>query len=416
VKTILLVLDGLGDRPQLQLNGKTPLEAAYTPNLDALCQRAETGIMIPWRQGIPMGTEAAHFLLLGYDMSDFPGRGIVNALSRGFHLMEDAVYLATSWAWVEERDGLFICERWTKDLSRSEIQSLSSVLPGFIEDFHFNWEYSVGPHGILTLTGDRVSHSISDSDPFYEASYVMEVEAFDTDTIEAKATAEALNHYLRKCYQVLKDHPINKERIQFSKQPANFLLTKWAGKNITLPNFESMHGMTSCIIGSSLLLYGLARLLEMDYISCENFGEGIKKALQVKADFVLLHTKEPDEAAHTKNPDNKVHALEEIDKKLAPLLEQKDLLLIVTGDHTTPSSGSMIHSGEPVPIMFVGENVRVDSIKEFGERSCTQGSIRMQGADLMPMVLNFTDRALFYNFRPGSRKIGFIPSNIKKLL
>lgn len=127
MKTIVLLLDGLGDIPHQALEGKTPLEAAHTPHLDALCRQAETGMMVPWKLSVPMGTEVAHFVLLGYDINAFPGRGIVEALSRNVPLEKEGVYVATTWSTVAESTGAYnsslsIKERWTSDLTEEEIK------------------------------------------------------------------------------------------------------------------------------------------------------------------------------------------------------------------------------------------------------------------------------------------------------
>lgn len=418
MKIVLLLLDGLGDRPHSIIDGKTPLEYANTPNLDKLCKKAETGIMIPWKQGLPLGTEVAHFILFGYDMKEFPGRGIINALSRDVEIEDNAVYLCTSWAWVEEEeDGLSIKERFTKDLSTEEIMELAKLLPESINDFSFRWQQSVSIHGVLEIKGKNISSDISDSDPFYDNSYVMTVEPFESNSIEAYKTAEALNIFLKKTYRALKNSKVNEKRLMDGKQPANFLLTKWTGKKPNLLSFEEKHGLRACIIGSGLLMYGIAKLLGMDFIRYSNFKEGVELALKSDYDFIHLHTKETDEAAHTKDPRNKVRVLEEIDSQIGPLVEsalREEIFLVVTGDHTTPSCGPMIHSGEPLPIMFIGKNVRVDHVDSFGERNCARGSIRMYGSDLMQMLLNYTDRAQFYNYRQGPRELNHIPKKINK--
>lgn len=417
MKTVVLLLDGLGDRPHDSLNGRTPLEYAKTPNLDKLCTNAETGIMIPYKQGRPLGTEIAHFILFGYDVKDFPGRGIINALSRGVKLDDDAVYIATSWAWVEEEDGLAIRERWTKDLRDQEIAKLKKSLPKSINNISFNWQQSIDVHGVLKLQGENISSQISDSDPFYDNSYVMKVEPYETNSLEAINTANAVNIYLKNSYEALKNSVVNLERIKNNKQAANFLLTKWAGQKPNLISFKEKNGMSACIVGSGKLMYGIAKLLDMDFIEYNSFEEGVDLALGSDYEFIHLHTKETDIAAHTKNPFNKVKALESIDRQIVPLVEsalKKEILLVVTGDHSTPSCGPMIHSGEPVPIMFVGENTRVDDVTSFGERSCAKGSIRMFGSDLMQMILNFTDRAQMYNYRAGSRQLKYITRNLNK--
>lgn len=418
MKIVLLLLDGLGDRPHKLLKGKTPLEYAYTPNLDMLCKHAETGIMIPWKQGLPLGTEVAHFILFGYDIKEFPGRGIINALSRDVKIEDNAVYLCTSWAFVEEEaDGLAIRERFAKDLSTEEILELAKLLPTSIKDFSFRWQQSIGIHGVLEIKGENISSQISDSDPFYDKSYVMTVEAYESNTLESRKTAEALNIFLKESYHALKASEINKRRIEKGMEPANFMLTKWAGKKPKLLTFEEKHGLRACIVGSGILMYGIAKLLGMDFIRYSTFEEGVQLALEADYDFVHLHTKETDEAAHTKDPRNKVRILEEIDRQIVPLVEsalREEIFLVVTGDHTTPSCGPMIHSGEPLPIMFIGPSVRVDHVNSFGERNCAQGSIRMYGSDLMQMLLNFTDRAQFYNYRQGPRELNHIPKKINK--
>lgn len=422
MKTIVLLLDGVADRPQAVLEGKTPLEAAHTPRLDALCQKGETGVMVPWQQGVPLGTEVAHFLLLGYDMKDFPGRGIINALSRDVQLEEDGVYLATSWATVEEKkeeSGLRIKERWTNHLTIDEMEKLREALPGQIEDVQFSWIPSSGPHGVLHLKGPGISSAVSDADPFYMPGHVMSVEAYDTEEKEAFHTAGLINRFLQESYRKLQLHPVNRQRVAEGLSAANFLLTKWAGQKPDLETFKELNGMRGAMVAKGLLMYGIAKLVGMDFKRWYTFEEGVQMALENDSDFVWLHTKEPDEAAHTKDPLNKVKCLEAIDSKLGPLVTAVDkgkIMLVVTGDHTTPSSGKMIHSGESLPIMFVGGPVRVDDVSAFDERSCAKGSLRMTGSDLIPMVLNLTERALLHNFRQGGKKRRYIPWDITKFI
>lgn len=412
MKTIVLLLDGLGDIPHQTLEGKTPLEAAHTPHLDQLCRQAETGMMIPWKLGVPMGTEAAHFLLLGYDIDDFPGRGIIEALSENIPLEDEGVYVATSWATVEEKDGLSIIERWTIDLTDEEIQELQRSLPDEIDGVITSWTHSAGPHGVLHLQGKGISSSISDSDPFRHPGHILTVEAYNTDAQEALHTAEIMNRYLQMSYQNLKSHPVNQKRVAEGKGAANFLLTKWASQKPNLESFEEINGMNGCMVAKGSLMYGISQLLGMAFYPWKTFSEGLQTALELPHEFVWLHTKEPDEAAHTKVPQSKKEVLEAIDAHLEPLVKavkKGDLLLVVTGDHTTPSSGSMIHSGEAVPIMFIGGPVRIDDVTKFGERSCAKGSLRMKGTDLIPIILNLTERAQFFNFRPGGKKRRYIP-------
>ncbi len=421
MKTILVILDGLADRAQEELEGLTPLEAAHTPHLDYLCNRAETGIMVPYRQGIPLGTETAHFILFGYDLEDFPGRGAIEALGEGAVLREGEVFLRTTFGFVEKEEGFLVKSRDTRELSQEEAKILARAFPPSIKGINIKWKHSFDVHGILTLQGKNLSSFISDSDPFAKNKHIMKIEAFDTKDKRAVFTAGVLNQFLLQSHEALTKDPVNLERKKEGKMLANFLLTKWAGYKKDLPTFQEKHGMTSLMIGASGLLKGVARFLGMDFKYCKDFKKAVQLALESPYDFIHVHTKEPDEAAHTKNPRNKVEVIEKLDEELKPLRDKKEslkeeVLLIITADHSTPSSGTLIHSGEQVPIMFMGKGVRVDEVESFGERSCTKGSIRMYGPDLMPMILNLTDRALLYGLRQGGKRLNHVPEGVKRLL
>jgi len=418
MKTILVLFDGLGDRVYPELGDKTPLEAAHTPHLDSLCKKAETGMMIPYRQGVPLGTETAHFLLYGYELTDFPGRGAIEALGEGIPLQEDEVYLRCCFATVEENHGFYFLDRYARELTPEEINELTESIPKEIQGVKISWKYSFDMHGIITLKGENISSAISDSDPHFAGDHVIQVEPFETKDSRAVFTAGVVNRFLVETYNALKEHPVNKKRVKQGKPPANFIISKWAGRRNALPPFHEKHGISSLILGASDLLKGVTMFLGMDFEKCSDFGQGIQKALKADYDFVQVHTKEPDEAAHTKKPVHKKEVIEKLDRTLAPLLDinKEEILLVVTADHSTPSCGTLVHSGEPVPIMFIGKGVRVDDVQTFGERSCAKGSIRMDGRDLIPMVLNFTDRALLYGLRTGGRRTSFVPgkTNILK--
>ncbi|RQD72924.1 MAG: phosphoglycerate mutase, partial [Candidatus Syntrophonatronum acetioxidans] len=147
MKTILVILDGLADRAQEGLKGLTPLETAHTPHLDYLCNRAETGIMVPYRQGLPLGTETAHFILFGYDLEDFPGRGAIEALGEGTALREDEIYLRTTFGFVEKGGGFLVKSRDTRELSEEEAKLLARAFPSSIEGVNIEWKHSFDVHG-----------------------------------------------------------------------------------------------------------------------------------------------------------------------------------------------------------------------------------------------------------------------------
>ncbi len=437
MRTIIILLDGLGDRPSKVLDNKTPLEYANTPNLDKLAENAMTGLMTPYKEGIPLGTEVAHFLLWGYDIKDFPGRGVIEALGEDVKIEENAIYLRATFGFVKrDDDGFYVIDRRTKDINIEEIEKLVDSLPNCIDGYKFELIYSYDVHFILKIKEKNgwISDKISDSDPFYKNRHVMkvfpvrEVCENDTEYKKAKNTAEALNKYLLKCHKILKNHAINIKRKNMGKQTANFLLTKWAGKypkgnlkdsnstvfykNKVIPSFKEKWGINGVIIANSSLFKGLAKLLKMDYIMANSFEEGIKIGIELKNyDFIHIHTKDIDESSHKKDPMEVVKVIEKIDSYLSPLLDLKNDLVVITADHSTPSVGTLIHSGESVPIAIIGKNVRVDDVKRFNEKECSKGHLRIYSNDLMNIILNYTDRALLYGLRSGDRIIPYIPND-----
>ncbi|MDK2988121.1 alkaline phosphatase family protein [Methanothermococcus thermolithotrophicus] len=439
MRAIVVLLDGLGDRPSSILNNKTPLEYANTPNLDKLSEKAMTGLMIPYKEGVPLGTEVAHFLLWGYNIEDFPGRGVIEALGEDVEMDHNSIYLRATFGFVKkDEDGLCVIDRRTKDITIDEIEKLVDSIPNFVDGYEFELKYSYDVHFILKIKEENgwISDKISDSDPFYRNRHVMKVfpiKELCNSRIEfdkAKSTAEALNKYLLKCHQILENHDVNIKRKRREKQSANFLLTKWAGKypesqglndsnstsfhseNKEIPSFKEKWGMKGVVIANSSVFKGLAKLLKMDYIAADSFEEAIKIGIDLKDyDFIHIHTKDIDESSHKKDPMKVVKVIEEIDSYLSPILDLKEDLVVITADHSTPSVGTLIHSGESVPIAIVGSNVRTDDVKRFNERECSKGHLRIFSNDLMNIILNYTDRALLHGLRSGNKIIRYIPDD-----
>jgi 2,3-bisphosphoglycerate-independent phosphoglycerate mutase len=365
-----------------------------------------------------VGTDFAHFLMMGYREEHYPGRSVVDGLAHNIPLEKDRLYMVTSWASVVKEDSYRIRSRYLMDISKEDSVELGGSLPKSIDGFNLQWHYTTHGHGLLEIMGQGLTTMISDPDGIYPLGYVLQSEPYDTDGPKAKRVAEAVNQLMKTMHPVLENHPVNKRRKQQGLEPANFLLPKWAGMPRELPSFHKENGMKGEIIGASDMIRGIARLLQMEYTHYDTYESGVNRAMASTAEFVHLHTKETDQAAHTKDPLQKVRALEEIDPLLQPLVEyalKEEVLLFLAGDHTTPSTGKMIHSGEPVPVAFLGKNVRPDGVKRYDERACAQGSIRMKGEDLMAMVLNYQDKSLFHHFRVGGRKSKYLPRRLNKL-
>lgn len=424
MKTILFLLDGVGDRAHASLGGQTPLQAASCPNLDRIAKAGETGLMMPLSPGIPLGTDHAHYLLFGYGPQEYPGRAVIDAIGEGLGLSPGDLVLRTSWATVQPFEATFprkgydrflIKERFTPGLSRFEVDQLMEVLPVEQDGIEVEWHFSHDSHGFLVLRDCGWVPMVSDTDPFYEDQHVMCCTPFETDDPSALSLSEWVNRYLLKVHHLLSEHEVNNQRRTLGLPEANFMLTKWAGRQELPEPFHLRNGMRGAIVASSKLLRGVAKSLEMDYYECECYEEAVRLAHGLDYDYVHVHTKAPDTAAHTKIPLEKVRVLESLDAAFSGIQCREDCLYIVTGDHSTASSGILIHSGESVPVVFLGAMTRRDLGNAFNEVDCGLGGLRITAADLMPMILNFTDRAKLYHLRAGSRRRPYRAANVALL-
>ena len=420
-RILFIILDGLADRPQKVLGGKTPLEAAHTPNLDRLAALGTTGLLVPLSPGVPLESEFSHFLLFGYPPAQFPGRTAFEAIGRGFAIPPASVVMLASFATTSGCDGnlrretILWEERCAQD--ESDCARLCAAVASYeAEGIHFLLQ-SCGPcEAILTLTGNP-SRYVSDVDPFYNGALVASAVplAEDPDQENAVRTATALNSYLHWVYDQLGEHPVSRERQKLGLPPINFLLTKWAAIRPDVAPFHEQNGLRAASVENYPLYVGIARICGMTSMTvpphsdiAADFQEKLQAAdmlFQQGYDFVHLHAKGPDIAAHQKDSLGKLHAIEALDSTLGDLVRRvekdEDLLVVVTGDHATPSSGSLIHSGEAIPLLIAGgKNVLTDHVKKFHERAVITGGLgRVRGIDMMPILLNLTDRVRLHGVR-----------------
>ena len=418
---LFIILDGLADRPQPVLNGQTPLEAAHTPHLDQLAALGTTGLLTPLAPGVPLESETAHFILFGYGLEQFPGRAAFEAIGRGFEVPPESVVLLASFAETTvidnkvRRDALLWEKRQAQD--EEECARLCESIAAYeTHGLQFALTSCGRCEAILTLRG-QPSRDISDIDPFYNNAYVVRAQplAESPHPQNAKRTADGLNAWLGWVYRQLSRHPLNRERRARGCAGINFVLTKWAAVRPDVVPFQEQNGLRAASIENYPLYVGIARVCGLTPVSTPretdtttDFRQKLRTADSLFAqgyEFVHVHSKAPDVAAHRKDPRGKMRAIEALDAALGPIVErvthQADLLVVVTGDHATPSSGPLIHSGEAVPILLAGgPNVLSDPVATFHERAVISGGLgHIRGADVMPLLLNATDRIRLHGVR-----------------
>jgi 2,3-bisphosphoglycerate-independent phosphoglycerate mutase len=413
-RCILILLDGLGDRAYHSLGDQTPLQDAHTPNLDAIAARGSNGLFHAAIPGLALPSENAHFALFGYRRREFPGRGILEAIGADIQTDPNDVALLAHFAGIDCQDDMLVL---SKNRPRSTAENMS-LLAEEIKQFNHNGvEVTYHPtsltDGIVILRGE-VSPRITDTDPIDEGMPLIAPEALHPPVPEAEATCDALTAYLLWCREKLTNHAVNKERTQNGETPINGLVTQRAGQRKIVEPFTRRFGLRGASIASGLMYWGLASFLGMKVIKdrdTDNPGKDLERRLDAALNhrddfpFIHVHTKAPDAAAHTKNPLNKVRVIEELDNGLTaalPSLLDDDTLLIVTSDHSTPSTGPQIHSGEPVPFAMTGPGVRQDMVRCFDEIHAAQGALgSLKAREVMFLVLNGLDRAKLQGLMDG---------------
>ncbi len=431
MRTILLLLDGLGDRGHPLYGGKTPLTVASTPNLDRIAEASATGLYHSYIPGIPMSSETAHFLMFGYDLSEFPGRVAIEAAGHGISLSGGDVAMLARIFSVRPKGGFLFLEDEDPDLELSACRELQEHIRHFETGvFQLEFTPTEGVEGILVIRGSA-SEKITDSNPIYEGRPLMEVRPLHdigAARSAAEKTAQALNSYLVWCHRTLAKHPVNVDRVRKGLYPVNALGTQRAGRQREVQPFMEKWGMKSLSISSGAVYHGLCRMLGMEIIRAEESGDSerdlrdrLKQAMEAASfDFIHVHTKAADTAGHTKSPEAKKGVIESLDRALAlavrEIIPDDDILFVVTSDHSTPSTGQTIHSGEPVPVMIRGKLVRVDDVSSFNELSCARGGLGLlRGPELMYHILDLTDRAKLWGLMDSPVNQPFSPGFFRPL-
>ena len=384
---VLVLIDGLGDRAHEELGGRTASEAAGTPNLDAVAAGASCGVLYGVGPGRAPSSEVAHWAMLGYRADEFPGRAVFEALGRGQDVRSEHVFAYAALRPAELRDdGWWLTGRPDSERDAELAAELVSRCDGIeIDGLSFSLEHVWRGESVLRI-GGGADERVTDSDAFFRDRHpVLRPRPV---VPEAERTARACEEWSREVMRRL-----DGERF-------NVITLKWFGRPHPLPSFRERHGIDGAFAAESAFLRGLGRSLGLEPVEAALDAALVGERLDAGDTFVYMHDKRVDEAGHTKDPRRKQSAVEEIDGLLADLPTERAIVCL-TGDHATPASPEVIHSGDPVPLVIAGPGVRADPVTSFGELDCAAGILgQLRGPDLMPVLLNVADRPLFLGSRP----------------
>ena len=421
---ILITFDGLGDRPSSELDNRTPLEAASTPNLDQLTRIGVSGIHQPFGPGRATSSERSHWAMFGQTQT-FPGRALLEAIGMGIKIPVDRPHFHLALRPATLSDGKLLA---TGRVSQEDANDCLELFDALRVMPH---ELSPILHplrnGECILESDVISsHEISDSDPLFGHLHPvlqpLPLEAAQ-DQNAAQQSAELITSWINSAIALLITHPINEARRAAGKLELIAPVTKWASKKTDLKSFEQTTGLTAAAVTSSALYRGLAEVLGMTQIHIPSDLENVQADFEARIQagielskthsFVHIHTKATDEAGHTKQPMLKRDVIESLDRACHGLINLAETAtIVITGDHATPSTGGIMHSAHPTSIILAGPHVHADDVVSCDESSHKSGNLgTVMASDILPLMSHFSHRASFKGHATGSFETIALPDN-----
>ena len=400
MKYVVVLCDGMADYPVPALGGKTPLMVAKKPHIDALAAKAEVGLVRTVAPGLKPGSDVANMSVLGFDPHRFyTGRSPLEAASIGIDMKDSDVSLRTNLVTLSDKGEPFadkvIEDYCADDISTEEarqlIEAVQAAFGGGEYDFYtgVSYRHCLIWHGGTTELGNMTPpHDITGK-----------VIGPHLSTAE---TARPLLEMMEKSFDLLKDHPVNKARVAAGRRPANCIWLWGEGKRPALQPFEALYGIKGGMVSAVDLLKGIANCAGMEvaevpgatgYIDTDFEGKA-KAALDLltRNDLVYVHFEAPDECGHRNEPENKVKAIEMIDSRVLPILEEgleqyEDYKILLLPDHPTPIV-TRTHASDPVPYLLYQKSAPKTGVDTINEETAKATGIYMEnGPAMMPHFL-----------------------------
>jgi 2,3-bisphosphoglycerate-independent phosphoglycerate mutase len=400
MKYLLIVGDGMADYPVPELGNKTPLQAAYKPNMDSIAAKGRSGLIKTVPDELTPGSDVAICSVLGYDPIKYcTGRGPLEAPSRGIKLgKNDAAYRCNL---ITEKDGA-ILDYSSGHITTDEASQLIVAIrksfekPGEIEFFagldyrHFLILRNFPNPERIQCTPPHDARGIAVSDVLPKAK-----------SPEAEKSSQLLRDLIEGSREVLRSHPVNVAREKTGKHPGNLIWPWGGGKKPSMPTLKEKYGIKSAVISAVDLVKGIGTYAGMEIINVkgatgldntnyEGKADAALKALKTN-DLVFVHVEAPDEAGHCRDFKLKVKTIEDLDKRLLGRILNglnEPYAIAILPDHPTPIKTGT-HSREPVPFSITSPNLKPDVVKKFDEFSAKNGAYGLIENDfLISLLLN----------------------------
>ncbi|MEM2888007.1 MAG: alkaline phosphatase family protein [Candidatus Bathyarchaeia archaeon] len=426
MKLIYVVIDGVSDLPVTELDFKTPLEYAETPNMDYLATKGKLGLMYTVSRGIAPESDVAVISILGYDPFKYHvGRGPLEAYGAGLDMKNGDLALRCNFATMNE-DKKLIDRRAGRDLTTEEAALLAKEVNQKVKlESHpaeFCFKNTLGHRGVLVIKSQKtkLSGKISNTDPAYERVAGLGVAKKEVDMVlaeclpmadtkAAKISAQLVNEFTEKSHKVLEKHEVNIRRSAMGKMKANVILSRDAGDE--LPNFFNInerYKVRFACLADMPVERGISRLAGMDLVDLPPPSSNIKSDMKIRVEKLLellqtydcfyIHLKGPDEPGHDGDFQRKTKVIADIDQyffgEILQKIDLQETVICITADHSTPCILKS-HSDDPVPLLIAGNKIKPDGLKKYSERSCKEGSLGTieNGTTLMPMLMQILQKS-----------------------
>jgi len=395
-KMVMCVLDGLGGLPVGERGGKTELETAATPNMDRLAREGAVGLHVPVARGITPGSGAAHLALFGYDPLRYEiGRGVLEALGLGIEMTSRNVAVRGNFSTVKYVDDKpVLVDRRAGRIPTLENRRIASGIQAAIPEVDgvkVSITSGMEHRFALVLTFDDPlpdgADAVIDTDPQSEGVSPLSPEP---KTREAERVAIVLDKYVHEATALIRD-----------EERANYMLLRGAARYPNLAGYGENYGLKAAAIAAYPMYRGVAKLVGMDVLDVAE-GGAIEDEIEAMArayedyDFFYLHVKKTDSYGEDGDFDAKVGVIEAFDRLVPSILGLNPDILVVTGDHSTPSV-MRAHSWHPVPFLLHSGLARGGGGAEFSEPGCLRGELGVfRAVEIMPLMLAHAGRLQKY--------------------
>lgn len=367
-KLVLVVLDGLGDLATEGRDSCTPLEAASTPNLDALTENAAQGRMIPVAPGITPGSGPGHLALFGYDPLEYQvGRGVIEALGLGLDLKAGDVAARANFCTLNAKG--IVTDRRAGRIETAACEELCALLAKKVRklgDTEVIIQAGKGHRFVVVFRGKGLEGPLTDADPHQEGAPIPRAKPLDPKSPQQKKTARVVAEFYQEALPLLA-----------KRKPANGFLMRGIAHQPEIPSFEERYKLKAACLAVYPMYKGLAQLVGMTKLEGpQTIQEQFERYLAEfdRYDFFFIHYKYPDMHGEDGNFEAKKRAIEEFDAALPILLKKKPDVLAITGDHSTPCVVKG-HSWHPQPVLLVSPYSGSDKLDRFTETGANLGSL-----------------------------------------